>query len=285
MKELKQKRDCLIAERNNLENNLPILNAAWRNAPSNYSPIGNMIGSPERREAMEQYSSAECRLRAIPGELEKIDRKLDYLDSLAKANQHKIESLHTMFKASEEIIVLQNTQSQLRERCEAIQSESAKALKNAQTAEQNAARLYAESIAGNDIEVEKNANENFQNTAKQLSIAGEQFRRQELIHTALQQELAAIDIKIKSIKASSDDAKNKALQAIEILLNEEWNKATNRLVAIGARIVSACRQKGVMNNGLSKLQIPRFGPFANTLDHSDLEHAGLNISFEDLAKQ
>ena len=59
MNELKQQQAALISERETLENSLPHLEVAWRNAPSNYSPIGNMIGSPEGRAAEDRLSSAQ----------------------------------------------------------------------------------------------------------------------------------------------------------------------------------------------------------------------------------
>ncbi|CAI8916196.1 hypothetical protein EMIT048CA2_30028 [Pseudomonas chlororaphis] len=81
MNELKQQRAALIAEHETLEDRLPILDAEWRNAPNNYSPTGNMIGSPEKSTAMDRYSSAECRLRATPYELDRIEQKIAHLDA------------------------------------------------------------------------------------------------------------------------------------------------------------------------------------------------------------
>ncbi|WP_242486253.1 hypothetical protein [Pseudomonas sp. TH03] len=59
MNELKKQHAALIAEREMLEMSLPQLDAAWRNAPSNYSPVGNMIGSPEGRAA-EDYRAPKA---------------------------------------------------------------------------------------------------------------------------------------------------------------------------------------------------------------------------------
>lgn len=100
MNELKQQKATLVTELEALENRLPHLEAAWRNAPSNYSAVGNMIGSPEKSEAMDKYSCAQARLRSIPGEINRIEQKLAYLERITQADQIKKESIHAMSKAA-----------------------------------------------------------------------------------------------------------------------------------------------------------------------------------------
>ncbi|WP_423749318.1 hypothetical protein [Pseudomonas sp. VD9] len=82
MNQLKQQQADLIQELETLEESLPQLEAEWRNAPSGYSANGNVIGSPEGREAMEKVSSVKSRINAIPGELASIDRKIQHLEHL-----------------------------------------------------------------------------------------------------------------------------------------------------------------------------------------------------------
>jgi chromosome segregation ATPase len=282
MNELKQQRATLITERETLENSLPSLDTAWRNAPSNYSPIGNVIGSPEKSEAMDRYSSTECRLRAIPAELDRIDQKLTYLERKAHVGQMKTESIHAMSEATKEIEALGRTQAHLRERLEAIQSEAEYALGKAQQAERDAARLYAISLANGDTEGEKNANNEIQKAAKQLATTDEQVRRQELIQAALRTELDTIANQISNAQKRKDDAKKAALDSIGFSLDEEWNEATKHLIAIGARIVAVSYQKGGMGDALSSLKVPRFGPFLSKLDRSELASAANSISLTDL---
>jgi len=282
MNELKQQQAALISERETLENSLPHLEAAWRNAPSNYSPIGNMIGSPERSEAMDRVSSAKSRLRAIPHELERIEQKLAYLERKKQIGEIKTKSIQTMSEAAAEVEALKRTRAQLSERFQAIQAEAEQALEKAQQAELDAASLYARSLANGDSEGEKTANSEMQKAAKQLATTDEQVRRQELILTALQAELESIETQISNVRQKGDEAKKAALNAIGLALDEEWNTATEQLVAVGARILAVSYQKGGMGDALSRLDVPRFGPFHSSLARSDLASAAREISLADL---
>jgi phage shock protein A len=282
MNELKQQQAALISERETLENSLPQLEAAWRNAPSNYSPIGNMIGSPEKSAAMDRFSSAQSRLRAIPHELERIEQKLAYLERMDRVVEIKTKSIQTMSEAAAEVEALERTRAHLSERRRAIQSEAEQALEKAQQAERDAASLYARSLASGDSEGEKNANSEMLKAAKQLTTTDEQVRRQELILTALQAELDTIETQISNVRQKGDEAKKAALNAIGLALDEEWNIATEQLVAVGARILAVSYQMGGMGDALSRLDVPRFGPFHSSLARSDLAFAAREISLADL---
>jgi DNA repair exonuclease SbcCD ATPase subunit len=282
MNDLKQQQATLIAERETLENSLPHLEAAWRDAPSNYSPIGNMIGSPEKSEAMDRFSSAESRLRAIPHELDRIEQKLAYLERIERVGEIKTKSIQTMSEAAAEVEALERTRAHLSERLQTIQLEAEQSLEKAQQAERDAASLYARSLASGDSEGEKAANSEIQKAAKQLATTDEHVRRQELILTALQAELDSIETQISNTQQRGDEAKKVALNAIGFALDEEWNAATKVLVALGARILAVSYEKGGMGDALSGLEVPRFGPFHSRLNRSDLATAARDISLKDL---
>lgn len=282
MNELKQQQTALISEREMLENSLPQLEADWRNAPSNYSPNGNMIGSPESRAAEERLSSAQSRGRAISSELERIEQKLTHLDRLKRVDQIKTESIQAMSESAAQIEALERTQAHLNERLQAIKSEAEQALDKAQQTEREAASLYARSLASGDREGEKTANSEIQKAAKQLALTDEHVRRQELILTALQAELDTIETQISNAQQREDEAKKAALNAIGFTLDEEWNAATEQLITIGARILAVSYQKGGMGDALSRLDVPRFGPFYSKLDRNDLSAAARGISLSDL---
>lgn len=282
MNELKQQQNALIAERESIENSLPILDAAWRNAPTNYSPIGNVIGSPEKSAAMDRYSSAECRLRAIPYELERIETKIAYLERMEQVDEIKTRSIQTMSVVAAEIEALERTRSHLGERLQSIQSDAEHSLEKAQQAERDAASLYARSLASGDSEGEKAANGEIQKAAKQLATTDEHVRRQELILVALQAELDSLEAQISNAKQRADDAKKAALSAVGLTLDEEWNAATNQLVAIGARILALDYQQGNSGYGFSNLDVPRFGPFHSDIRREELAAAARNITLEEL---
>lgn len=121
-----------------------------------------------------------------------------------------------------------------------------------------------------------------QKAAKHLATTDEQVRRQELILAALQAELDTIEAQISNAQQREDEAKKAALNAIGFALDEEWNAATEQLITIGARILAVSYQKGGMGDALSRLDVPRFGPFHSRLDHNDLSAAARGISLSDL---
>ncbi|WP_423749345.1 hypothetical protein [Pseudomonas sp. VD9] len=167
-------------------------------------------------------------------------------------------------------------------RFKAIQSEADQALEKAQQAERNAATSYAKSLASGDTEGEKSASCEMQKAAKQLATTDEQVRRQDLILGALQVELDTLDVQITNARQSGDEAKASALSAVGFALDEEWNAATEQLLALGARILAVSYLKGGMGDALSGLEVPRFGPFHSRLQRSDLAAVAREISLEDL---
>jgi chromosome segregation ATPase len=282
MNQLKQQQTALIQELETLEESLPQMETEWRNAPSGFSANGNVIGSPEKREAMEKVSSVQARIRAIPGELASIDRKIQHLERLEKIDQIKADAIQAMNDATAEVEELERKKAHLSERFQAIQSEADQALEKAQQAERDAATSYAKCLASGDAEGEKSASGEMQKAAKQLATTDEQVRRQDLILGALQVELDTLEAQITNARHRGDESKTAALSAVGFALDEEWNAATEQLLAVGARILAVSYQKGGMGDALSEVKVPRFGPFHSRLERSDLAAAARNISLYDL---
>ena len=282
MKDLKQQHAALIAESIVIENSLPQLEAAWKNSPSNFNQYGNEIGTPEGRAAMERSSEAKARLRAIPGELQSLERKMAHLERLSQVDQTKSESLKAMSEAATEIKELELTQINLSTRLQTIQSEAKLALEKAQQGERDAANRYARSLANGDIKAEKIATNDIQAAATQLATTDEHVRRQELIISALQSELENIENQISNARNRENDAKRNALSAIALILDEEWNEAAQHLAAVGSKVLAVCYQQGGMGDALSSLEVPRLGPFLSMLNRSDLTAAAREFSLEKL---
>ncbi|MEG8247928.1 hypothetical protein [Pseudomonas paracarnis] len=282
MNQLKQQQAALIQELETLEESLPQLEAEWRNAPSGFSANGNVIGSPESREAMEKLSSVKARIDAIPREQASIERKLQHLERLEKIDQIKADAIQAMTDATAEIEALERKKAHLSERFQTIQSEADQALEKAQQAERDAATSYAKSLASGDAEGEKSASSEMQKAAKQLATTDEQVRRQDLILGALQVELDTLDVQITNARQRGGEAKTAVLNAVGFALNEEWNAATEQLLAVGSRILAVSYLKGGMGDALSGLEVPRFGPFHSRLERTDLAAVARNISLDDL---
>lgn len=282
MNQLKQQQAALIQELETLEESLPQLEAEWRNAPSGFSANGNVIGSPESRDAMEKLSSVKARIDVIPGELASIDRKLQHLEKMEKIGQIKADAIQAMTDATAEVETLERKKSHLNDRFQTIQSEADQALEKAQQAERDAATSYAKCLASGDAEGEKSASGEMQKAAKQLATTDEQVRRQDLILGALQVELDALEAQITNARQRGDESKTAALSAVGFTLNEEWNAATEQLLAVGSRILAVSYLKGGMGDALSGLVVPRFGPFHSRLERSDLASVARNLSLEEL---
>ena len=282
MNQLKQQQAALIQELETLEESLPQLEAEWRNAPSGFSANGNVIGSPEGREAVEKVASVEARIHAIPGELASINRKIQHLEQLEKIDQIKADAIQAMTDATAEVEALERNKTHLSERFHTIQSEADQSLEKAQQAERDAATYYAKSLASGDAEGEKSASGEMQKAAKHLTTTDEQVRRQDLILSALQVELDTLEAQITNARQRGDEAKTAVLNALGFAFNEEWNAVTEQLLAVGARILAVNNQKGGMGDALSGLEVPRFGPFHSRLERSDLAAVARNFSLDDL---
>ena len=282
MNQLKQQQAALMQELEKLEESLPQLEAEWRNAPSEFSANGNVIGSPESREAMEKLSSVKARIDAIPGELASIDRKLQHLERSEKIVQIKADAVKAMSDATTEFEALERKKSYLNERFQKFQTEANQALEKAQQAERDAVTYYAKCLASGDTEGEKSASSEMQKAAKQLITTDEQVRKQEMILLALQTEIDNIDVQIKDSQQCVTRAKTEALQAVLLIQEEKWNTVTEKLAAVGAQITAINDFKGGMADPIPRLEVPRFGPFHSTLNSSSLNSAARHISLEDI---
>ena len=282
MDQLKQQQAALIQELETLEESLPQLELEWRNAPSGFSANGNVIGSPESREAMEKLSSVKARIDGIPRELASIERKLQHLERLERIGQIKADAIQAMNDATAEVEALERKKAHLSERFQTIQSEADQALEKAQQAERDAATSYAKCLASGDAEGEKSATGEMQKAAKQLATTDEQVRRQDLILGALQVELDTLEAQITNARQRGDESKTAVLSAVGFALDEEWNAVTEQLLAVGARILAVSYQKGGMGDGLSGLEVPRFGPFHSRLERADLAAVARKIPLEEL---
>lgn len=282
MNELKQQKAALITELESLENSLPQLEVEWRNAPSNYSAEGNVIGGPERNAASEKISNLQSRIRAIPSKLASIERELTYLEHAEKIGRIKAEALQTMSEGADQASALKKKKAHVTERLQSIQSEADAALEKAQQAELDAAAFYARCLANCDREGEKAANSDMQKAAKQLSTTDEQVRRQDLVLKALQAELDTLDTQIAEAEKRGENAKTAALDAIEFALREQWDAATENLAALGARLVAISHHKGGVGDSMNRIKVPRFGPSYTTLDLSDLTARAHALSLDDL---
>lgn len=282
MKELKQRRDELLAERDALEASIPSLRATWEQMPQIFDHRGNCVGSPEGRAAMDKLCRAEANLRCIPSDLEKIDREISYHESVANAKQAKTKAQKVMKDSASSVASLETTHRLVSERLVAIQTETELAIKRAQQVELDAANHYARSVATGDAEGERTASHDMEKASAMLIECDEHARRQDLIMTALQAEIDALDAQLAAARQQCSDAQNDALAATALGLSEEWNRVANQLVVLGSKILATNDKRGVRSWALEDLSIPLFGPTTRKLKHDDVLDCAKNFNLADL---
>lgn len=282
MKELKKRRDELLAERDALEASIPGLQAAWEQMPKTFDHRGNCVGCPESRAAMDKLCSAEASLRCIPDELARLDSEISYRESVANAKQAKVKAQQVMKDSASSVATLETTRRLVSERLAAIQTETDLAIKRAQQVELDAANLYARSVATGDSEGERAANHEMEKASTMLIECDEHARRQDLIVAALQTEIDALDAQIDTARQQGIEAKNDALAAMALGLGEEWNRVANQLVALGSKILAANDNRGVRSWALGGLSIPLFGSTTRKLTHDDILDRAKGIGLADL---
>lgn len=282
MKELKKRRDELLAERDALESSIPSLRAAWEEMPQIFDHRGNCVGSPEGRAAMDKLCRAEANLRCIPSDLEKIDREISYQESVANAKQTKAKAQKVMKDSAGSVAALETTHRLVSERLGAIQTETELAIKRAQQVELDAANHYARSVATGNSEGERTASNDMEKASAMLIECDEHARRQDLIVTALQAEIDGLDAQLTSARERRNEAQNDALAATALGLGEEWNRLADQLVVLGSKILAANEKRGVKSWALEGLSIPLFGPTTRKFKHDDLLDCAKGIGLADL---
>jgi seryl-tRNA synthetase len=282
MKELKKRRDEMLAERDDLEASIPSFRATWEQMPQSWDHRGNCVGSPEKTAAMEALCLAEASLRSIPDELVRLDRDISYYESLASAKQAKAKAQKVMKDSADSVATLETTHKLVSERLAAIQTETDLAIKRAQQVELDAANLYARSVTTGNSEGERTASHDMTKASEMLIECDEHARRQDLIVTALQTEIDALDAQLAAARNQRSEAQNDALAATALGLSEEWNRVANQLVVLGSKILAANDKRGVRSWALEELAIPLFGALTRKPKHDDILDCAKGISLADL---
>lgn len=260
MNDLLQKRAALEVELKTLETEIPRLQSHWRNMPSTFNHLGNEVGHPESRAAMDAASSAEARSRCIPQEIERIDVQIHHQNKVANIQNAKKESRRIMAESADIIKELEARHLGLVRRLEDTQTDAEKTLLRAQNAENVAATAYAQAVASNDSEHEKTAMLDIQKAAKQLINVQENDRRQQLLINALQVEVDKTYSLIGETQKNYDHAKSQALDTAYLALSVEWDVAVEQLAYLGAKIIATSSYNDRSYNGLSDVKLPQLAP-------------------------
>ena len=186
----------------------------------------------------------------------------------------------TTWKADED--ELNQKRSSISTRLEQVRQQAHEDMAKARQAETAAATAYAQAVAWGDEDGEKNANNDAQKAAKHLTSAAEHHRRQQLIITALEQEVVTIDQHISEAQKARADIENQASHLANTVLEEKWNAAAIALLEIGGKLWAAQRLINRDPIALTNLKIPEQGENYGPWGWSDLSERSHQHSFEDV---
>jgi chromosome segregation ATPase len=188
-----------------------------------------------------------------------LDQKLDRLEKLANRESLMEGYIADMANWMADELELNAKRQSLSTRLEEIRQQTQEEMASARQAETEAATAYAQAVAWGDVEGEKTANTDAQKAAKNLTAATEQHRRQLLIITALEQELATVDRYIEEAQQAHQKIEHTALRLAHDALEETWNEAAQTLLDVGGKLYAAARLIGRDPMSLMELDIPEQG--------------------------
>ena len=273
IQELKNRREQTILEKETLERELAPFAAALEDYDVMQSLEDNL-----RYEITDKKREVGYRERDI----DTLDKKIHRRETLANHQNLMagyIEAI-TSWKADEE--ELNQKRNSISTRLEQVRQKAHEDMAKARQAETEAATAYAQAVAWGDEEGEKKANDDAQKAAKHLTSAAEHHRRQQLIITALEQEIVTIDQHISEAKQTRADIENQASYLANTVLEEKWNEAAKALIEVGGKLWAARRLIDRDPIALTNLNIPEQGENHGRWSWSDLSDLSHQHSFEDV---
>lgn len=184
------------------------------------------------------------------------------------------------WKADE--LELNEKRKSLSTRLTQIQQQAEEDMTKARQAETDAATAYAQAVAWGDTEGEKNANADAQKAAKNLATATEHNRRQHLIITALEQELAIVDQHIAEAQREYSSTQKTAMYLARTVLEEQWNEQAQALMELGGKLWATEGMLGGEHLSLMKLVLPKEGEDFHSWNWHELLERSRQYSVQDI---
>lgn len=242
----------------------------------------DVINNGRESDVRHEISSRQIRIDSIDHQIFRLDQTLDRLEKLANRESLMEGYIADMANWMADELELNTKRQSLSTRLEKIRQQTQEEMASARQAETQAATAYAQAVAWGDIEGEKAASTDAQKAAKNLTTATEQHRRQLLIITALEQELAIVDRHISEAQAEHQKIEETALRLAHNALEEAWNEAAQTLLDVGGKLYAAARLIGRDPVSLMKLDIPEQGENFGSWRWSELADRGRQHRARDL---
>lgn len=248
---LKDARANKVIEMEALKKEIPPFEAALHSE--------DVINNGRESDLRHEISSRQIKIDSIDHQIFRLDQTLDRLEKLANRESLMEGYITDMANWMADELELNDKRQSLSTRLEEIRKQAQEEITSARHAETQAATAYAQAVAWGDVEGEKAASTDVQKVAKNLTTATEQHRRQLLIITALEQELAIVDRHISEAQVEHQKIENTALRLAHNALEEAWNEAAQALLNVGGKLYAAARLIGRDPVSLMKLEIPEQG--------------------------
>ena len=251
IQELKDRRDELTLEMESIQHDLVPFEAALE------SP--EVIQEGRQRTVQGEINEYKRRIDSRGLEIYHLNQKIDRLEALVNRESLAAGYLSGMATWKAEEMELNEKRSSIETRLQQVRQSDQEDMAKARQAETDAATAYAQAVAWGDVEGEKAANAEAQKAAKNLTAAVEHHRRQQLLITALEQELVTIDLHITEAQQERAKIENKAAHLANTVLEEQWNEAAKVLLETGGKLCAARRLINRDPVALLKLEIPEQG--------------------------
>lgn len=241
-----------------------------------------VINNGRESDVRHEISSRQIKIDSIDHQIFRLDQTLDRLEKLANRESLMEGYITDMANWMADELELNDKRQSLSTRLEEIRQQAQEEITRARQAETEAATAYAQAVAWGDVDGEKAASTDAQKAAKNLTTASEQHRRQLLIITALEQELAIVDRHISEAQVEHQKIEETALRLAHNALEEAWNEAAQTLLDVGGKLYAAARLIGRDPVSLMKLEIPEQGENFGSWRWSELADRGRQHRIRDL---
>jgi len=274
IQEMKDRRDQLTLEVESIQRDLAPFEEALE------SP--QVIQQGRQRAVQDEINDHKRRIDSRNLEISTLNQKIDRLETLANRESLVAGYLSDMANWKADELELNEKRTSIETRLQHVRQSAQEDMAKARQAETDAATAYAQAVAWGDLEGEKAANVEAQKAAKNLTAAVEHHRRQQLLITALEQELATIDLHITEAKKEHAKIENKAAHLANTVLEEKWNEAAKALLETGGQLWAA---RNLVNRdpvALMKLNIPEQGERYGSWNWEELADRSRQHSLIDL---
>jgi flagellar biosynthesis/type III secretory pathway protein FliH len=274
IEKLKVRRDIFLREADKLYTEMAPLEALLDG--------DEVMGADHEYEIRKQYNELKIPYDSGMHQASIVSNQITRRENLANHETLMASYTDSManWKADEQ--ELNEKRDSLSTRLEQIQQQATEDIAKARQAETDAATAYAQAVAWGDTEGEKNANADAQKAAKNLATANEHNRRQRLIITALEQELATIDHHIGDAQREHKAMERKALFLARTVLEEQWNEQSKALLDTGGKLWTAIELLGDDQISLRKLVLPEEGENFGNWTSRDLHERSFRYAVQDV---